>query len=66
MSVLPADFSADRTFPWPLRSYPGKRPLDVALALAALVARKDALKGRKVAVIVCGGNVSQQVIDSIQ
>jgi hypothetical protein len=24
------------------------------------------VKGRKVAVIVCGGNVSQQVIDSIQ
>jgi threonine dehydratase len=36
------------------------------VALAALVARKDALQGRKVAVIVCGGNVSQQVIDSIQ
>ncbi len=36
------------------------------VALAALLARKDAVKGRKVAVIVCGGNVSQQVIDSIQ
>jgi threonine dehydratase len=36
------------------------------VALAALVARKDAVIGRKVAVIVCGGNVSQQLIDSIQ
>lgn len=36
------------------------------VALAALLARKDAVKGRKVAVIVCGGNVSQQLIDSIQ
>ncbi len=36
------------------------------VALAALLACKDAVKGRKVAVIVCGGNVSQQVIDSIQ
>ena len=36
------------------------------VALAALLARKDAVKGCKVAVIVCGGNVSQQLIDSIQ
>jgi threonine dehydratase len=35
------------------------------VALAALVKRKDAFAGRKVAVIVCGGNVSQQVIDKI-
>jgi threonine dehydratase len=36
------------------------------VALAALLARKDAVAGLKVAVIVCGGNVSQQLIDSIQ
>lgn len=36
------------------------------VALAGLLARKDAVQGHKVAVIVCGGNVSQQVIDSIQ
>jgi threonine dehydratase len=36
------------------------------VALAALLARKDAVQGLKVAVIVCGGNVSQQLIDSIQ
>jgi threonine dehydratase len=35
------------------------------VALAALVKRKDAFAGCKVAVIVCGGNVSQQVIDKI-
>ncbi len=36
------------------------------VALAALLAHKEAVQGCKVAVIVCGGNVSQQVIDSIQ
>jgi len=36
------------------------------VALAALLARKDAVEGLKVAVIVCGGNVSQELIDSIQ
>lgn len=35
------------------------------VALAALLKSKDAVLGRKVAVIVCGGNVSQQVIDKI-
>jgi threonine dehydratase len=35
------------------------------VALAALVKCKDAIAGRKVAVIVCGGNVSQQVIEKI-
>lgn len=35
------------------------------VALAALLKSKDAVVGRKVAVIVCGGNVSQQVIDKI-
>lgn len=35
------------------------------VALAAMVKRKDAIVGRKVAVIICGGNVSQQVIDKI-
>lgn len=36
------------------------------VALAALVARKEAVAGRKIGVIICGGNVSQQVIDKIQ
>jgi threonine dehydratase len=36
------------------------------VALAALAARKDEVAGLKVAVIVCGGNVSQQVIDEIR
>ncbi len=35
------------------------------VALAALFERREAVKGRKVAVIICGGNVSQQVLDSI-
>jgi len=35
------------------------------VALAALLARKDAIKGCKVAVIICGGNVSQQVLDGL-
>ena len=33
------------------------------VALAALLKRRDAVRGRKVAVIICGGNVSQQVLD---
>jgi threonine dehydratase len=36
------------------------------VALAAMIARQDALKGQKVAVIICGGNVSQQVLDTIE
>jgi len=35
------------------------------VALAGLVARQEAVKDQKVAVIVCGGNVSQQVLDAI-
>jgi threonine dehydratase len=35
------------------------------VAVAALVARKAAMKGRKVVVIICGGNVSQATLDSI-
>ncbi len=35
------------------------------VALAGMLARTDAIKGQKVAVIICGGNVSQQVLDSI-
>ena len=35
------------------------------VALAGMLARADAIKGQKVAVIICGGNVSQQVLDSI-
>jgi len=35
------------------------------VALAGLTLRKEAVKGGKVAVIVCGGNVSKQVLASI-
>ena len=36
------------------------------VALAGLLQRKDAVAGRKVAIIICGGNVSQQTLDQIQ
>jgi len=44
-----------------------KEPLEGAagVALAALLKRRAALKGRKCAVIICGGNVSQQVLDNL-
>jgi threonine dehydratase len=44
-----------------------QEPLEGAagVALAAVLKRKDALQGLKVAVIICGGNVSQQVLDSL-
>ncbi len=35
------------------------------VALAGLIARQDALKDQKAAVIICGGNVSQQDLDAI-
>ena len=35
------------------------------VAVAALLARRDAIAGRKVAVIICGGNVTQAVLDTI-
>lgn len=35
------------------------------VAIAALLARKDAVAGRKVVVIICGSNVSQATLDSI-
>ena len=35
------------------------------VAIAALAARKQAVAGRKIVVIICGGNVSQAVIDAI-
>jgi len=35
------------------------------VAIAALLARKDDVKGRKVVVIICGGNISQQTLDTI-
>jgi threonine dehydratase len=35
------------------------------VAIAGLIARQKAVKDQKVAVIVCGGNVSQQVLDAI-
>lgn len=45
-----------------------KEPLEGAagVALAALLKHKDVEPGRKVAVIICGGNVSQQVLDEIK
>ncbi|MGI9199889.1 MAG: threonine/serine dehydratase [Woeseiaceae bacterium] len=45
-----------------------KEPLEGAagVALAALLKHKAVESGRKVAVIICGGNVSQQVIDGVQ
>ena len=36
------------------------------VALAGLLQRKDVVAGRKVAVIICGGNVSQQTLDQIE
>jgi threonine dehydratase len=36
------------------------------VALAAMLARKSDIAGQNVAVIICGGNVSQQVIDQVQ
>lgn len=35
------------------------------VAIAAMLAQKDAIAGRKVVVIICGGNVSQATLDSI-
>ena len=35
------------------------------VAIAGMQASKDRLKGRKVAVIICGGNVSQETIDNL-
>ena len=36
------------------------------VAIAALLARKDDIAGRKVVVIICGGNVTQAVLDTIR
>jgi len=36
------------------------------VALAALMACKADVVGRKIVVIICGGNVSQQVVDQVQ
>jgi threonine dehydratase len=36
------------------------------VALAAMLARKSDIAGQNVAVIICGDNVSQQVIDQVQ
>ena len=49
-----------------MREY--EEPIEGAagVALAALGKRDGAIAGRKIAVIVCGGNVSQQVIDRIR
>lgn len=35
------------------------------VAVAALLQRADAIRGRQVAVIICGGNVSREVLDSV-
>jgi threonine dehydratase len=35
------------------------------VAVAALMAQKEAIAGRNVVVIICGGNVSQAVLDTI-
>jgi len=35
------------------------------VAIAALLARREAVRGRKVVVIICGGNVSQALLDSL-
>ncbi len=35
------------------------------VAIAALLARKDDIAGRKVVVIICGGNVSQAILDTL-
>lgn len=36
------------------------------VALAALLAQKSEIAGQKVVVIICGGNVSQQILEQIQ
>ena len=35
------------------------------VAIAALMARKESIAGRKVVVIICGGNVTQAILDAI-
>jgi len=44
-----------------------KTPIEGAagVAIAALKQRKDAVQGMKVAVIICGGNVSKDTLDSV-
>ena len=53
-----------------MRSYMSaeNEPIEGAagVALAALLKRSDAIRGRKVAVIICGGNVTQQILDELQ
>ncbi len=36
------------------------------VALAGMTARRDDVKDQKIAVIICGGNVSQQVLDTLR
>lgn len=36
------------------------------VAIAALLQRKDAVANMKIAVVICGGNISQSVLDSIR
>lgn len=44
-----------------------QQPIEGAagVAVAALMGRREAVKGMKVAVIVCGGNISEQVLQSV-
>ena len=35
------------------------------VAIAALLARKDEIAGRKVVVIICGGNVTDAILDTL-
>lgn len=44
-----------------------QQPIEGAagVAVAALLGRREAVKGMKVAVIVCGGNISEQVLQSV-
>ena len=45
-----------------------KEPIEGAagVALAGVLQRREEIAGRKVAVIICGGNVTQQVLDQIE
>ncbi|MDH3434849.1 MAG: pyridoxal-phosphate dependent enzyme, partial [Gammaproteobacteria bacterium] len=35
------------------------------VAIAGLLSRAESLRGKKVVAIVCGGNISQQTLDSV-
>lgn len=52
-----------------MRAYMGEfdEPIEGAagVALAGLMKCKDAVRGQKIAVIICGGNVSQEILDGL-